>query len=268
MTAPTETDQSLAPPPLVHSEKVRGIARITLSQAHKRNTLSRAMLRALRDAVTAAREDPEVKVVILAAEGPVFSSGHDMKELVGADEAATTEVFTLSTEVMEAIRLMPKPVIAQVQGLASAAGCQLAASCDLAVAADTAGFQTPGVQIGLFCSTPAVPLARSVHTKKAMEMLLTGEPIDADAAERVGLVNRVVPGERLEQATAELAEKILSYSGQVIGMGKTTFYRQLPLSFAAAYDVAKDTMVRNSLHEEAQEGMSAFLEKRRPRWKH
>ena len=168
---------------------------------------------------------------------------------------------------MELIRTFPKPVIAEVQGLASAAGCQLVASCDLVVASKNAGFQTPGVKIGLFCSTPAVPLSRVIPPKKAMEMLLTGEPIAAEEAERVGLVNRVVDPERLSEETTSLARRIIAYSGETIGLGKETFYKQLPLNHEEAYQVAKEAMVKNNLMEDAKEGISSFLQKRTPRWK-
>ena len=212
--------------------------------------------------------DDEVRAVILAAKGPVYSSGHDMREVIGVEADRAAELFTRSTKMMESIREMPKPVIAQVQALASAAGCQLVASCDLAVAASGAGFQTPGVQIGLFCSTPMVPLSRAIPPKKAMEMLLTGEAISADDALAAGLVNRVVPPERLEEETMALARRIAAFSSYTVGLGKEAFYKQLPLSFQDAYEVGIEAMVRNVVADDAQEGMTAFLEKRQPRWKH
>jgi enoyl-CoA hydratase/carnithine racemase len=255
-------------PLLLLVEKRGGIGVLTLNHPARRNALSRRMLESLRDALAAFRDDPEVRVVVLAAKGPVFSSGHDLAEVAGADLPAAQRLFSLCTEVMEAIRLLPKPVIAQVQGLASAAGCQLVATCDLAVAASTAGFQTPGVKIGLFCSTPMVPLSRSVPPKRAMEMLLTGEPVSAEAAERAGLINRVVPSERLEEETLALARHILSFSAETIAMGKAAFYRQLPLGYPEAYQTAQETMVCNAVTDDAREGITAFLEKRAPRWKH
>ena len=170
-----------------------------------------------------------MRAVVIAHSGPVFSAGNNIRELVGADQEAAAALFRLSSAMMGQIRNLPKPVIAQVEGLASAAGCQLAATCDLIVAAETAAFQTPGVMIGLFCSTPMVPLSRAIPTKKAMEMLLTGRPIDAHEAERLGLVNRVVPAERLADETLALAAEIIAYGAETIAMGKQAFYRQLPL---------------------------------------
>ncbi|MCH8842174.1 MAG: enoyl-CoA hydratase [SAR324 cluster bacterium] len=254
--------------PLVLCEHKDGVAILTLNRPDKRNTLSRQMLVSLRDIFDAIRDDPDVRVVILGANGTVFSSGHDMKEVLGNNRDGIESLFSLSTGVMEAIRLSPKPVIAQVQGLATAAGCQLVASCDLAVAASSAGFQTPGVHIGLFCSTPMVPLSRAVPLKKAMEMLLTGEAISAEEAYRVGLVNHVVPPEELAAATMQLAQKIIPFSSYTIALGKQAFYKQLALDQSSAYEVGKEAMVRNALAEDAHEGMSAFLEKRQPRWKH
>jgi enoyl-CoA hydratase/carnithine racemase len=207
-------------------------------------------------------------VVVLAANGPVFSSGHDLNEVAGTNLTDAGNLFTLCTAVMESIRLLPKPVIAQVQGLASAAGCQLAATCDLVIASSASGFQTPGVRIGLFCSTPAVPLARAVSTKKAMEMLLTGDAISPEEAERAGLVNRVVPPEKLEEETLKLARQIASFSGDTIALGKAAFYEQISLGHAAAYRVAQETMTCNAVTEDAQEGIKAFLQKRPPQWKH
>ena len=194
--------------------------------------------------------------------------GEQTRGVGGADQEAAGALFRLSSAMMGQIRNRPKPVIAQVEGLASAAGCQLAATCDLIVAAETAAFQTPGVMIGLFCSTPMVPLSRAIPTKKAMEMLLTGRPIDAHEAERLGLVNRVVPAERLADETLALAAEIIAYSAETIAMGKQAFYRQLPLPIEAAYDVARETMTANAMTGDAQEGMSAFLEKRPPVFKH
>jgi enoyl-CoA hydratase/carnithine racemase len=197
----------------------------------------------------------------------VFSSGHDLRDLVGAGEEDVGALFAHSATLMERMHALPKPIIAQVQGLASAAGLQLAASCDLIVAAETATFQTPGVRIGLFCSTPMVPLSRAVPPKKALEMLFTGRPVSAQEAERMGLVNRVVPAERLAAATLELAEDIVQYSADTLGLGKRAFYRQLPLDEHAAYVVGREAMARNSQTEDAQEGMAAFLQKRPPRFR-
>lgn len=266
--AATAAAQSSAMPQLVLVDKREGIGTLTLNHPSRRNALSTAMLEALRDALAVFRDDPAVRVVILAANGPVFSSGHDLNEVKGTDIHAAQRLFSLCTEVMEAIRLLPKPVIARVHALASAAGCQLAATCDLVVASTQAGFQTPGVKIGLFCSTPMVPLSKVVSPKKAMEMLLTGEAISAEAAERAGLVNRVVAPDQLERETRELAQRILSFSMDTIAMGKSAFYRQLPLGHADAYGVAQETMVCNAVTDDAQEGITAFLQKRAPNWKH
>jgi enoyl-CoA hydratase/carnithine racemase len=251
---------------LVLSEIVDQIATLTLNHPEKRNALSQAMLAELKDHLGRIGSDQDVKVVILRAEGSVFSAGHDLRELVDGDEAAYASIFSLCTDVMEAIRKLPQPVIAQVQGMATAAGCQLVATCDLAVAAEEASFATPGVKIGLFCTTPAVALSRAVPAKKAMEMLLTGTPISAAEAERIGLVNRVVPASRLAEETLKLARQIAGASGGILGLGKSAFYRQLPLDRPAAYDVAQDVMIANAAMVDAQEGMRAFLEKRPPRW--
>src|SRR5262245_32054392 len=252
--------------PLVLYEVVERVAVLTLNHPAKRNALSRAMLTNLREQLSRTADDSRVHVVILRAAGPVFSSGHDLRELVQGCEADHTALFALCTEVMEAIRTMPQPVIAQVQGLATAAGCQLAATCDLVVAAADAGFATPGVKIGLFCTTPAVALSRAVLPKKAMEMLLTGAPIRASEAEQAGLVNRVVPAECLSEETMKLARQIASASGHTLALGKRAFYEQLSLDRPAAYDVAQRVMVENAQAVDAQEGMRAFLEKRPPRW--
>ena len=196
----------------------------------------------------------------------MFSSGHDLREMVGYDEETYTCIFAECTEVMEAIRTLPQPVIAQVQGLATAAGCQLVATCDLAVASEDSGFCTPGVQIGLFCSTPAVALSRAVSAKHAMEMLLTGIPISAKVALEWGLVNRVVPAGELEGAVMQLAHHIARASSYTLAVGKQAFYRQLQVDRPEAYQMAQQTMVENLLAHDAQEGITAFLEKREPRW--
>lgn len=239
---------------------------LTLNHPERRNALSRAMLEALRSALAEVEADPTVRVVVLRAAGSVFSSGHDLRELAGCSREEAASLFQLCSEVMEAIRRLRCPVIAQVQGLATAAGCQLAATCDLVVASEEARFATPGVKIGLFCTTPAVALARAVPTKLAMEMLLTGEPIDAVTAHRAGLVNRVVPADRLEATTLELAEKIASASPRVVALGKRAFYDQLGKPSAEAYALTCPIMSDNALLPSAQEGIRAFLEKRAPQW--
>lgn len=243
-----------------------GIATLTLAQPERRNALSRPLLEALRAALEAIAPDPNVRVVVLEAEGPAFSAGHDLRELVGASAADAGSLFALCTEVMERIRTLPQPVVAAVQGIATAAGCQLVATCDLAVASENATFATPGVKIGLFCSTPAVALRRVVPAKKAMEMLLTGDAISAAEAERAGLVNRVVPAERLQDEVRVLARKIAGASRATVALGKRTFYAQAPLAVPDAYGVAQSAMVENTAFPDAQEGMTAFLEKRPPHW--
>lgn len=253
-------------PALILTESRDGIERWTLNHPAKRNALSRAMLASLLGHLERVRQQRAIRVVILAAAGPVFCSGHDLVELSQADSAAQAEIFALCTQVMEAIRLLPQPVIAEVQGLATAAGCQLAATCDLVVASETASFATPGVKIGLFCTTPAVALSRAVPAKKALEMLLTGVPITAREAEHWGLVNRVVPADRLAEETRALARHIVQASAAVVALGKQAFYEQLPLDHAGAYALAQPLMVRNAGFPDAQEGMQAFLEKRPPRW--
>ena len=252
---------------LVLSEMVDSIAILTLNHPEKRNALSHALLSQVQEHLNRIAMDRDVRVVILRGAGPAFSAGHDLRELVGGDEQQYRELFALCAEVMEAIRKLPQPVIAQVHGIATAAGCQLAATCDLVVAAEDASFATPGVKIGLFCSTPAVALARAVPPKKAMEMLLTGNLIPAREAERIGLVSRVVPADCLAVETLNLARQICKASSYTLALGKRTFYEQLHLDRPAAYEVASRAMVENAQAPDAQEGMRAFLEKRAPRWK-
>jgi enoyl-CoA hydratase/carnithine racemase len=251
---------------LVLCEIVDGVALLTLNHPEKRNALSCAMLAALREHLARIPTDDAVRAVILRAVGPVFSSGHDLRELVGTTREGDAALFAVCTDVMEAIRLLPQPVIAQVHGLATAAGCQLVASCDLVVASENASFATPGVKIGLFCTTPGVAVARAVPAKKAMEMLLTGEPISACEAERLGLVNRVVPADRLADETMALARQIIRAPREVVALGKRAFYEQIVLDRPTAYAGAQKVMVENALAADAQEGMRAFLEKRPPRW--
>lgn len=252
---------------LVLFEVVDRIAILTLNHPEKRNPLSRAMLTALKENLDRIATDDAVRAVIICAAGSAFSAGHDLREMAGASEQEHRALFALCSDVMEAIRKLPKPVIAEVQGIATAGGCQLVASCDLVVASENATFATPGVKIGLFCTTPAVPLVRVVPTKKAMEMLLTGEPISAREAERIGLVNRVVEPERLHEEAMKLARQIISASADTLAIGKRAFYQQLPLDFPAAYQFASGVMVENALAPDAQEGIRAFLKKRPPQWK-
>lgn len=247
-------------------EVTDGIAVLTLNNPRKQNALSNSLLRALHGLLERIRDDPAVRVAVLRSEGPVFSSGHDLSEMVDGDREAYAGIFEDCTLVMESIRLLPKPVIAQVQGLATAAGCQLVATCDLAVASETAGFATPGVHIGLFCTTPGVAVSRAVMPKKAMEMLLTGDTISAQEALEFGLVNRVVPPNELDATVMDLARKISAASSQTLAIGKPAFYRQLEMDRPAAYKFAQGVMVDNLMAEDAKEGITAFLDKREPRW--
>ncbi|MXQ09849.1 enoyl-CoA hydratase [Alphaproteobacteria bacterium GH1-50] len=249
-----------------------GILRLTLNDAARRNALSEAMLDALADAIAGAGTDKAVRVVILDANGPAFSAGHDLKELTAARESADRgravfeRIMRKCSDVMQAIVACPKPVIAQVTGVATAAGCQLVASCDLALAAETARFSTPGVHIGLFCSTPMVALSRNVANKHAMEMLLTGDMIPAPRAAEIGLINHSVPEGELAEATSEIARKIASKSAMTLATGKAAFYAQSEMSLSDAYDYAAKVMVENMLARDAEEGIGAFIEKRRPTW--
>lgn len=243
------------------------IAYVTMNRPEKRNALSVDHMQELIACFTAIGERQDVAVVILRGNGPAFCSGHDLREMVGGDPAFYRHVFDVCTRLMETIQGIPQPVIAQVHGIATAAGCQLVATCDLVVAAEDARFATPGVKIGLFCSTPMVALSRVVGQKKALEMLVTGEPISASEAQAAGLVNRVVPADRLADETRALAEKIAAASGFVVGIGKQAFYRQLEMAQPQAYAYAKEVMSLNALAADAQEGMCAFLEKRAPEWK-
>jgi len=245
-----------------------GVAWITMNRAPARNALSMALMQALDAELAAVAEDPAVKVVVIAGSGPGFCSGHDLRELRAApDRASYQAVFAQCSALMQRIVRLPKPVIARVHGIATAAGCQLVASCDLAIAADTARFATPGVNIGLFCSTPMVALSRNVGRKAAMEMLLTGDLIDAARAREIGLVNRVVPEAGLDAAVTALAEKIAGKSPLTLAIGKEAFYRQAELPLADAYEYASEVMVRNMLARDAAEGIDAFLEKRAPVWR-
>jgi enoyl-CoA hydratase/carnithine racemase len=240
---------------------------LTLARPRSRNALSSEVLASLDAALVKADGDTSVRVVVLAGDGPAFSAGHDLRELeVETDPSRRAQLFALCSQVMVRISAMRVPVIAMVHGVATAAGCQLVASCDLAVAAASARFATPGVDIGLFCSTPMVAVTRAVLPKHAMELLLTGELIDADHAWRIGLVNRVVPDDELGAATAELAARIASKPPAVVALGKATARRQRDLALVDAYAVASEAMVANLAMDEASEGIRAFLEKRPPRW--
>jgi enoyl-CoA hydratase/carnithine racemase len=245
---------------------IDGIAILTINNARKRNALSLAVLAALKTHLDGINGDPDARVVVIRSHGPVFSSGYDLSEMAGRDEESYRRLFAAYAEVMAAIRLLPKPVIAQVQGLATAAGCELAVTCDLAVASETASFATPGVLMGMFCTTPAVAVSRAIPVKKAMEYLLTGTPISAREALESGLINRVVPGEELEERVMALARQISGGSLKAVATGKPAFYRQLEMDPPAAYELAERMMMDDLLAGEAQEGIAARLEKRAPRW--
>ncbi|HEY5427008.1 MAG TPA: enoyl-CoA hydratase [Candidatus Tumulicola sp.] len=252
----------------VEVERAGEIAVLTMNRAERRNALSLEMMRELDETFAYLAEQSDTRVIILRGEGPAFSAGHDLRELLDRDAEAYRTIFGACVGLMERIASIPQPVIAEVAGVATAAGCQLVAACDLAIASERATFATPGVRIGLFCSTPMVALTRAVGRKRAMEMLLTGEPIDAATACAWGLINRAVPPERLHAEALALAGKIASASGTVVGMGKAAFYAQIELDTAAAYAHTKEVMTANALEGDAREGIGAFLEKRRPTWRH
>ncbi len=242
-------------------------AHLTMNRPEKRNALSLAHMQELIECFKAIGEGKEARVVVLGGNGPAFCAGHDLSEMVGRDPEFYRHLFDVCCELMETIQQIPQPVIARVHGVATAAGCQLAATCDLVVASEEARFATPGVKIGLFCSTPMVALSRAVGQKKAMEMLLTGDFISAERALAEGLVNRVVPMEELEAETQKLADKIAEASPLVIGVGKQAFYRQVEMPVEQAYAYTKEVMSFNASFADAQEGICAFLEKRKPEWK-
>src|ERR1700686_761428 len=248
-------------------DEAGGIAVVTLNRPEKRNALSLEVMRELIAAFAAIGADRAIKAVILRGVGPAFSAGHDLREMVERSVEEYRLTFDTCVKLMEGIQAIPQPVIAEVAGIATAAGCQLVATCDLAVASTAAQFATPGVKIGLFCTTPMVALTRAIGRKRAMEMLLTGEFIDAATAGDWGLVNRVVPAERLHDEVLALARKIVASSGFVVGLGKAAFYTQIDLDQAKAYANAREVMRMNALAADAQEGIGAFLERRRPEWK-
>jgi len=239
---------------------------ITLNRPDRRNALSLDLMLELIDCLHEIGVDTGIRAVILAAAGKVFSSGHDLSEMLGRTVNDYRRIFDVCTELMAKIQSIPQPVIAQVQGIATAAGCQLVATCDLAIASEQAQFATPGVKIGLFCTTPMVALSRAVGRKRAMEMLLTGKLVDATTAAEWGLVNRVVPADQLESDTRRLACQIAEASGFTVALGKQAYYTQIDLDQPKAYAYAKEVMTMNSLAHDAQEGISAFLEKRVACW--
>jgi enoyl-CoA hydratase/carnithine racemase len=240
---------------------------ITLNRPQQRNALSTPLMLELTETLEREGARPEVRAIVLRASGPAFSAGHDLKELLDRSLDEEREIFDVCTRMMQTIQRLPQPVIAAVQGIATAAGCQLVATCDLAVASETATFATPGVKIGLFCSTPMVALSRNIGRKRALEMLLGGRPIDAHTAADWGLVNRVVPSAELDAAALELAHQVASASPLTLRIGKQAFYRQIDAGQDEAYDLMSETMAENAMTCDAQEGMSAFLEKRKPAWR-
>lgn len=262
MNAPVEAGVN----PFVLSQTQGGVRTLTMNRGERFNALSAGMLDALEREIDAAAGDAAVRVVVVAALGRGFCAGHDLKELRSADGDARRAIFDACSRVMMKLTQLPKPTIARVHGIATAAGCQLVSMCDLAVAADTARFALPGVNVGVFCSTPAVGVGRNVGRKRVMEMLLTGDPIDAATALDWGLVNRVVPQDELDAAVAHFALRILERSAAVVALGKQAFYRQIDQTLGDAYAYTSDVMTCNLELPDSAEGIDAFLEKRTPRW--
>jgi enoyl-CoA hydratase/carnithine racemase len=260
-------------PPILLREMVGPIAVLTLNRPAARNSLSVAMIASLHAGLNEIRDDKAVRGVVLAANGLAFSAGHDMKELTARrgdpdrGRAFFADTMNACSAMMQAIVHLPKPVVAAVQGIATAAGCQLVASCDLAIASEAASFATPGVDIGLFCSTPMVALSRNVPRKQAMEMLLTGEPVPAARAREIGLVNRVVAAGTEREAAIALAKQVALKSAYTVKLGKEAFYRQAEMSLADAYRYAAEVMTENMMARDAEEGIGAFIEKRTPTWR-
>jgi enoyl-CoA hydratase/carnithine racemase len=242
------------------------IAIVTLNRPERRNALSLELMLDLIAALEETGRDSEIRAVILAASGRVFCSGHDLGQMAGGDINGYRRIFDVCTRLMETLQAIPQPVIAEVQGVATAAGCQLVATCDLAIASEEASFATPGVRIGLFCTTPMVALTRAIGRKRAMQMLLTGEMVPARAAAEWGLINQAVPAAELQSATRGLAQKVAAASSLVVAIGKQAFYTQIDLDQQKAYAYAKEVMSMNALADDAQEGIGAFLGKRAPCW--
>jgi len=243
------------------------VAVVTLNRPERRNALSLELMEELIDCLRTLGESPEIRSVILAGEGPAFCAGHDLSELMDRDIRDYRRVFDVCARLMSLIQEIPQPVIAEVNGIATAAGCQLVATCDLAVASEEAKFATPGVRIGLFCTTPMVALTRAIGRKRALEMLMTGVPIDSSTAMEWGLINRVVPPDMLRETTHQLASQIAQASALTVSIGKQAFYAQIDMDQPKAYAYAKEVMSMNAMAEDAQEGMGAFLEKRAPGWR-
>lgn len=269
MTEPLPTSSPPAGEPvLLQSRDARGVYTLTLNTPRSFNVLSEAMLSALQAAVDAVAADPQARLVVIAASGRAFCAGHDLKQMRASPELAYYQkLFAQCSRLMLAIRKLEVPVVARVQGLATAAGCQLVAQCDLAVASDSATFGVNGIDVGLFCATPGVALSRNVLPKQAMEMLLTGDFISAEEARSRGLVNRVVAPDALDAALHTLVDRILSKPREAVAMGKTLFYRQLETGIESAYQLAGQTMACNMVHDVAQEGVQAFIDKRAPSWR-
>lgn len=268
MTTPAQATAAASPDaPILLRGDSGGVATLTLNRPAARNALSVALMTALQKAIADIAADDSVKAVILAANGPAFCAGHDLKEVRANPGRESYEaLFRQCSDLMLSIVRLPKPVIARVHAMATAAGCQLVATCDLAVAAEGARFATPGVNIGLFCSTPMVALSRNVGRKPAMEMLLTGRPIEATEALALGLVNRVVPAADLDATVGDMAEVLVAKSPLTLAIGKEAFYRQLDMPLADAYAYASEVMTTNMMARDAEEGIDAFLEKRHPAW--
>jgi enoyl-CoA hydratase/carnithine racemase len=276
MSAQSAIKAAAAPPPvspILLRETLGSIAVLTLNRPAARNSLSEELIASLHRALTEIADDNSIRALVIAANGPAFSAGHDMKEMTARrtdpdrGRAYFAGLMNACSAMMQAIVQLPKPVIAAVQGIATAAGCQLVASCDLAIASDAASFATPGVDIGLFCSTPMVALSRNVPRKQAMEMLLTGEPIAAETAKNIGLVNHVVPAGAERDAAIALANKVALKSAYTVKLGKAAFYRQAEMSLADAYRYAAEVMTENMMARDAEEGIGAFIEKRAPKWR-
>lgn len=263
----TAAKESLRQKAVLLRAEAGGVATLTLNRPKARNSLSRELIDALKQEFEDIAGDSRVRVVVIAANGPAFCAGHDMREMrADPDLDAYERLFAASSALMKLILDLPQPVIARVHATATAAGCQLVATCDLAVASKEATFATPGVNIGLFCSTPMVALSRNAPRKQTMEMLLTGEPMDAQTALRYGLINRVVPPEALDEAVNDLAQIIISKPRKTLALGKKAFYRQLEMDISDAYAYAGKVMAENMMNREAAEGIDAFLEKRPPDW--
>ena len=265
---PESAEENAAPEPVLLRSDVEGVAGLALNRPDAYNALSRDLLGALQRELDQIRDDAGVRVVVITGRGRAFCAGHDLKELRGerADPAKVRSLFEQCSAVMLGLTRLPQPVIALVDGIATAAGCQLVAACDLALATTNARFATSGVRYGLFCSTPMVPLSRNLARKPAMEMLLTGDFIEADEALRLGLVNQVVPPERLEETFDALLARLLNKPSDVLALGKRAFYRQLELGLEAAYGFTTDVMVENATYKNFEEGLAAFVEKRQPDW--